>query len=368
MQSNNKKKICIVVSSLGRGGAQKASATLSKMLHGLGYNVHIVSVLNKVEYDYRGTLFNLGALKDSNDTFLGRIDRLRKFKQYLKQHQFDCVIDNRARVSAYRAFLVSKFVYKNVRVIYAIHNYKTSHVFSKYNWLSRWLYKNENMVAVSKEARDKFKHKFKLNTIDTIYNAFDTEAANAKNDSATPDTLNLDQYIIFFGRINDKHKNLKLLLEAYKQSKLSSLHYKLLILGDGENIEEIKDYAEQLNLKTDVVFKSYVVNPSNLVRNARFTVLTSRHEGFPMVLIESLSLETPVVAVDCKSGPKEVIVNGGNGLLVENYNANAFAEAMNRLVEDEQLYQTCKQNAKQSIARFSMDSIAKDWKHYIEAL
>ena len=116
---------------IGRGGAQKASATLSKMLHGLGYNVHIVSVLNKIEYDYEGTLFNLGALKDKNDTFLGRINRLRKFKQYLKQHQFDCVIDNRARVSAYRAFLVSKLVYNNERVIYEIHNYKTSHVFSK---------------------------------------------------------------------------------------------------------------------------------------------------------------------------------------------------------------------------------------------
>lgn len=368
MQSNNKKKICIVVSSLGRGGAQKASATLSKMLYSLGYNVHIVSVLNQVEYDYKGALFNLGALKDEQDTFLGRLDRFRKFKQYLKKHQFDCVIDNRARVSAYRAFLVSKFVYKNVPVVYVIHNYKTSHAFSKYNWLSRWLYKNENMIAVSNEARDKFKRKFNLKKIRTIYNAFEGGTVNNENKSITPEDLGLDKYIIFFGRIKDKHKNLRLLLEAYKQSKLSQLEYKLLILGDGENAEEIKDYAIQLNLKTDVVFKSYVVNPANLVRNARFTVLTSRYEGFPMVLIESLSLKTPVVTVDCKSGPKEVIINGENGLLVENYNASVFAEAMNRFVEDEEVYKKCKQNAKQSIARFSMDSIAKDWKEYIEQL
>jgi glycosyltransferase involved in cell wall biosynthesis len=366
MQSNNKKKICIVVSSLGRGGAQKASATLSKMLHGLGYNVHIVSVLNQVEYDYKGTLFNLGALKDEKDTFLGRIDRLRKFKQYLKMHQFDCVIDNRARVSAYRAFLVSKFVYRNVPVVYVIHNYKTSHAFSKYNSLSKWLYKNENMIAVSNEARDKFKQKFNLKNITTIYNAFDGGSTNNTNESIIPQALGLDKYIIFFGRIKDKHKNLRLLLDAYKVSKLSQLDYKLLILGDGENVDEIKDYAIQLNLKTNVVFKSYVVNPANLVRNARFTVLTSRYEGFPMVLIESLSLKTPVIAVDCKSGPKEVIINEVNGLLVENYKVNAFAEAMNRFIENETVYETCKQNAKQSITRFSMDSIAKDWKQYIE--
>ncbi|WP_452600195.1 glycosyltransferase [Pontimicrobium sp. MEBiC01747] len=368
MQSNNKKKICIVVSSLGRGGAQKASATLSKMLHAIGYKVHIVSVLNQVEYDYKGTLFNLGELKDKKDTFLGRLDRLRKFKTYLKKHQFDCIIDNRARVSAYRAFLVSKFIYKNCPVVYVIHNYKTSHAFSRYNWLSKLLYKNENMVAVSNEAATKFKKKFSLKRVTTIYNAFDDSNVNKEDKGVTPQELNLDKYIIFFGRIKDKHKNLKLLLNAYKVSKLSALDYKLLILGDGENLQEIKDYTAQLNLNTDVVFKSYVVNPAYLVENARYTVLTSRYEGFPMVLIESLSLKTPVISVNCKSGPKEVIINEENGLLVENYNANAFAEAMNRLVLDDTLYQKCKNNAKQSIARFSMERIAQNWKQYIEQL
>jgi len=368
MQSNNKKKICIVVSSLGRGGAQKASATLSKMLYAVGYNVHIVSVLNQVEYDYKGTLFNLGELKDKKDTFIGRLDRLRKFKKYLKEHQFDCVIDNRARVSAYREFLVSKFIYKAIPIVYVIHNYKTNHVFPSYDWLSKFLYKNEKMVAVSKEATNKFKKKFGLKTIATIYNAFDVSKAYKEDEGITPQELNLDKYVIFFGRIKDRHKNLKLLLEAYKISKLSELDYKLLILGDGENLKEIKDYAVQLNLNADVVFKSYVVNPINLVKNARYTVLTSRYEGFPMVLIESLSLKTPVVSVNCKSGPKEVIVNEENGLLVENFNADAFAKAMNRLVLDEVLYQNCKSNAKQSIDRFSMENIAQDWKQYIEQL
>jgi glycosyltransferase involved in cell wall biosynthesis len=61
-------------------------------------------------------------------------------------------------------------------------------------------------------------------------------------------------------------------------------------------------------------------NPFDIVQNARFTVLTSHYEGFPMSMVESLALGTPVVAVDCNSGPREIVIDEYNGLLVENYN------------------------------------------------
>jgi glycosyltransferase involved in cell wall biosynthesis len=59
------------------------------------------------------------------------------------------------------------------------------------------------------------------------------------------------------------------------------------------------------------------------VQNARFTVLTSHYEGFPMSMVESLALGTPVVTVDCNSGPREIVIDEYNGLLVENYNVKA---------------------------------------------
>jgi glycosyltransferase involved in cell wall biosynthesis len=58
------------------------------------------------------------------------------------------------------------------------------------------------------------------------------------------------------------------------------------------------------------------------VQNARFTVLTSHYEGFPMSMVESLALGTPVF-VDCNSGPREIVIDEYNGLLVENYNVKS---------------------------------------------
>ncbi len=116
----------------------------------------------------------------------------------------------------------------------------------------------------------------------------------------------------------------------------------------------------------DVIFLPFENNPYKYIRKAKYVVLTSHYEGFPMVIPESLICGTPVISVDCNSGPKEIIDHKVNGLLVENYNVLAFTEAMNSFIFDEALYKRCKQNAEKSAQHLSIDCIGMQWQKLLE--
>ena len=357
-------KICIVASSLAKGGAERSSAILSQMLCDIGHEIHIVTVLSGVEYPFSGVHFNLGELKDRKDGIISRVNRLRVFKKYLDSNKIDVIIDNRSRIQAYREFLITKFIY-NIPTIYVLHNYRTSKVFTKYKWLNKYLYKDKIITAVSEAATLKFKEKFKLKHIQTIYNGFDF---NDITNKAKEQLVIENDFIIFYGRIDDEHKNLKLLLDAYKVSKLPQEGIKLLVLGDGPDYNSIVEYSKSLKLENSVIFKGFIANPYPFVKNARFMVLSSRFEGFPMVIPETLSLEVPVISVDCKSGPNEVIINGVNGLLVKNFDKNALSKAMNSFIFDQSLYQNCKKNAKKSVLHLENQFIKEEWKQLLNEL
>ena len=356
--SKSKLKIAIVTSSLGRGGAQKSSANLSFVLSKLDYDVHVISILNQIDYKFKGQLLNLGILKDNDDSFFGKIKRFRLFYNYLKSENFDYIIDSRARPKFFKQLLINKILYAHQKVIYVVHSYWIKNYFPKQRFLAKLLYnKAFQLVAVSQEIKQQIQLEYGFNQISTIYNCL-----SKSEPVANQDIPKLPQkFILFFGRIDDKVKNISLLIDAYNHSKLAVNNTKLVVLGDGPDISYLEQKTVDLQLQHQIVFLPYCADPSNIVKRALFSVLSSRYEGFPMVLIESLSLGTPVVSVDCKSGPKEVIQNEMNGLLVENHNPKALAMAFDRFLEDEKLYKYCRQNAKKSVEKFSADIISKNW-------
>lgn len=357
-KQRNPKKICLVTFSLSQGGAERSTALLSQVLSQEGFDVSIVTLNDAVDYPYAGRLFSLNRHFNKKENTVSRFIR---FKRLLSTQQFDYIIDNRTRISNFKEFLYLNFLYRNKKVVYMVRSYKINSYFPPSDYLAKkMIAKSYAVIGVSKAISEQINSVYQTEKSRFIYNPIAVPVETSKSN------IPKGGYILFLGRIEEKVKNLSLLLEAYRQSSLRDKDIQLLILGDGPDKAWLHQHIDDLNLKENVSCLPYTPDVASYLKNALFQVLTSRYEGFPRVLIESLSVGTPVISVDCNSGPREIIKNRYNGLLVENHNPAALSEAFDSLVDDTQLYENCKNNAVTSIAHLQFDRIAKKWQQLLQ--
>lgn len=166
--------------------------------------------------------------------------------------------------------------------------------------------------------------------------------------------------ILFVGSLKPQ-KNVSFLLDSVKRLSSIRTDFVLRIVGDGELRLELEEKMENLRLEDYVHFEGRSMNVSEFYTKADVMVLTSWYEGFPNVLVEALSYSVPVVSVNCKSGPDDILEDGVNGFLVEEYDSETFAlkldEALNRCWDKDSIQQT--------IEKFSFDAIYSQYKNVL---
>jgi glycosyltransferase involved in cell wall biosynthesis len=358
MKNNN--KIAIVSASLGIGGAERFAGLLSFMLHDLGYEVHNIIILDHVDYDFKGKLVNLGKLFANDNGVFRAIKKGKYIANYLSENNIETIIDNRSRPMLLRE-VFTKWIYRNRKTYFMVHSFNTGMYFPKVSFGSAYLYKNAAaLVCVSKAIENKVRQTYNLENAITIYNP----VVFPENTFQLPNLIPKN-YLLFFGRFEEEIKNFTLLLNSFKLSRVYSKGTMLLLIGDGSDTNFIQAKISELQLESFVLVLPFQKNITAFVQNAKSTILTSHFEGFPMSIVESLAAGTPVISVDCESGPREIIQNGYNGLLVPNYNETALGQAISDMVLDENLYQTCKNNARKSVEHLSLTSIAQQWQHLL---
>ena len=355
---NKKIKIALIGYRLSTGGAEKVMAVLSQFFEKQGLEVHNIIVLDSVSYVYSGKLVNLGTLKNASNGFLNKWKRFTFLKKYLDENQFDFIIDFRFRIKPIQEAFLAKWVYKT-KTIFTVHSFLINHYMPNWSFLSRYMYGDcYKVVCISDESKALIEKKHQLKNIVRIYNPIDIDDITVK--SKAKNELEYD-YIIGVGQMETNIKQFDKLIEAYAKSILPTKNIHLVLLGEGEQKHMLLSVAKEWNIEDKVHFFGYQHNPFAYLKNARFFVLSSLNEGLPNVILESLACETPVIAFDCSSGPREMIQHKKNGLLVANQDVEELSEAMNLFVEDEYLYRYCKLNALQSVQSFSVSTIGAQW-------
>lgn len=173
--------------------------------------------------------------------------------------------------------------------------------------------------------------------------------------------------IVGMGRL-EPQKGFDLLLQAFAPLKDKYPEWNLIVLGEGALRRDLEVMARGLGLTGRVTFAGRIKNPDVILRQGDIFVLSSRYEGFPNALTEAMAVGLPVISFDCRSGPREIIEDGTNGLLVPPEDVQALTGAMERLMKDREERVRLGKRAMDITERFGIERVLGMWEALLKEL
>ncbi|PTQ96685.1 glycosyltransferase involved in cell wall biosynthesis [Mucilaginibacter yixingensis] len=226
--------------------------------------------------------------------------------------------------------------------------------------LLAYLYRKANAVVVSAanvgQCLSNITQFRKLDNLQQIPNAV------TQFPTATTTPVHPRKFVLGVGRLV-RVKGFDILIDAF--ALLHNPDVDLLIVGDGEEREDLEAQCNSLGLYGRVFFTGAKSNIQDYYAQAEVFVLPSRNEGYPNALIEAMSFGCACVAVDCDYGPREIIKNGQNGLLVPQNKLDALANGMNDILTNKSLKEELQFNATQINYTNSPGHITSLWEQTI---
>ena len=220
------------------------------------------------------------------------------------------------------------------------------------------------LICVSNEVERAAKRLLGNNIkVAVIYNPSDVKTIIDKSKETADDFVKTKFTFINASRISIYHKGFDRLVEVVKMLKNDDLDFCVLILGDGDGYEELRELISKNNLNETILLMGQKDNPYKYMRMADCYVCSSRCEGFSMVVSEAVILGLPVISTDI-SGAREMLGDSEYGLVVEN-SENGLYEGMKELLTDQKAYNWIKDRVQKRKSFLDENKILDDFDNIV---
>ena len=355
-------RIVFCVGSMEQGGAGRVVANLSSELAKKNEVSLIITKNEKIGYplDKRVGRFILDK-QGQRSSFFGRnLIRIRKMYKIFKKESPDIVISFLPE-SSYRLMMIKPFF--SFKTIISVRNdpnveYNTflKRVFTKALYSMA-----DGFVFQTPDAKKWFSRKIQ-NRAMVIPNPINEKFICSPYEGERKKVItNVSRLVV-----QKKHE---ILIDAFADFYKSHNDYCFEIYGDGPRRGIIQKYITEKGLEKSVKLMGKISDIKDKIYNSSMFVIASEYEGMPNALMEAMALGIPCISTDCPiGGPKFLIKDGENGLLVKVGDRDGIRNAMDRLANDSKLSRTISLNASKSSAQFALKNISRIWENYIVKL
>ncbi|WP_378173656.1 glycosyltransferase family 4 protein [Aquimarina sp. SS2-1] len=355
-------KLVYIVNRIdGPGGLERVlSIKASKLTDDYNYDIHIVTLnqdTNDLFYDFspKLTYHNVSAKGNPVARMYGYMNGLRKVIKQLKPDVIAVCDDG------LKGFFVPIILGKPCPMIYERH-------------VSRSVEIKKGKRSLTKRIITSVKYGL-MNFGGRFYDHFVVLTRGNLNEWSFKNLKVIPNPLSFYPEAKSTLENKKVLavgkhsfqkgydrlLKSWKQVVQKHSDWTLDIYGTIDEREGLDILANKLKISNTVNFYPPIKNISEKYQEASIYTMSSRFEGFGMVLTEAMAYGVPCVSYDCPYGPSDIITDGKNGVLVENGDIDAFAEGIISLIENQKQRESFGINAKETVKKYLPETIAKEW-------